>query len=138
MGKLRRRENFPTKCAAVQKCIGGGKKEWNGRWMERSPHPRRDRQTDRQTEHMQLSQSRGPGSRERERERAGRRVYGKIMRGRSRHPSTTKGQLHNGCFFSEERGNGNGGHTRLIRRRRCTLWRAKDGGEGKKDSILPF
>ncbi len=134
MGKLRRRENFPTKCAAVQKCIGGAKKNGMGcGWSGLHIRGEIDRQTDRAHATQPVA-----GAWTRERERAGRRVYGKIMRGRSRHPSTTKGQLHNGCFFSEERGNGNGGHTRLIRRRRCTLWRAKDGGEGRKDSVLPF
>ncbi len=132
-GKVEEEGKFSDQVCGGSEVHRGGQKrmEWE---VDGAVSTSEERSTDRQTGHMQLSQSRGPGSRE----RAGRRVYGKIMRGRSRHPSTTKGQLHNGCFFSEERGNGNGGHTRLIRRRRCTLWRAKDGGEGKKDSILPF
>ena len=65
-GKVEEEGKFSDQVCGGSEVHRGGKKEWNGMWKERSPHPRRDRQTDRQG--TCNSASRGGLDRERERE----------------------------------------------------------------------
>ncbi len=63
-GKVEEEGKFSDQVCGGSEVHRGGKKEWNEMWKERSPHPRRDRQTDRQG--TCNSASRGGLDRERE------------------------------------------------------------------------